>query len=48
MMLLFGQVKRSYTTSFADYTNVYNNNATEKLELHGINFDYGLHYTAAT
>ena len=24
-----------------------NNNATEKLEMHGINFNYGLHYTAA-
>jgi hypothetical protein len=43
MLLLFGQVKRSYQVNFAD-NNVYQNNATEKLEMHGINFNYGLHY----
>ena len=46
MELLFGQVKRSYAVSFNDFTNVYSNLATEKLEMHGINFKYGLHYTA--
>jgi hypothetical protein len=47
MMLLFGQVKRAYTINFDDYANVYQNNAVENLEMHGINFNYGLHYTAA-
>ena len=47
MLLLFGQVKRSYLVTFNDFTNVYSNNATEKLEMHGINFNYGLHYTAS-
>ena len=47
MLLLFGQVKRSYVVSFDDFTTVYGNNATEKLEMHGINFNYGLHYTAS-
>jgi hypothetical protein len=47
MSLLFGQLKRNYQVVFADYGNVYHNNATEKLEMHGINFDYGLHYTAS-
>jgi hypothetical protein len=46
MTLLFGDLRRSYLVSFDDYNNVYNNNATEKLELHGINFNYGFHYTA--
>jgi hypothetical protein len=46
MSMLFGQVKRYYQISFSDYSNVYNNNATEKLEIHGINFNYGLHYNA--
>jgi hypothetical protein len=46
MMLLFGQVNRSYQVVFEDYTNVYSNDATEKLVMHGINFNYGLHYTA--
>lgn len=47
MLLLFGQVNRSYLVTFDEYTNVYSNNATEKLEMHGINFNYGLHYTAS-
>ncbi len=46
MMLLFGQLNRSYFVTFDDYANVYNNSATEKLELHGINFNYGLQYEA--
>jgi hypothetical protein len=47
MSLLFGQVTRSYVVNFNDYVNTYQNSANEKLEMHGINFDYGLHYTAA-
>ncbi len=46
MLLLFGQLNRSYLVTFDDYANVYNNNATEKLEIHGINLNYGLQYTA--
>ena len=46
MMLLFGQVKRSYQVNFDDYANVYQNNATENLEMHGVNLNYGLQYTA--
>jgi hypothetical protein len=45
MTVLFGQVNRSYQVVFADYTNVYNNDATEKLQMNGINFNYGLQYT---
>ncbi len=45
MTVLFGQVNRSYQIVFADYANVYNNDATEKLEMNGINFNYGLQYS---
>ena len=43
--MLFGQVNRSYQVNFDDYVNVYSNDATEKLEMHGINLNYGLQYT---
>ena len=46
MKLLFGQLTRTYLLTFSDYSNVYNNSSSEKLEMHGINFDYGLHYVA--
>ena len=44
--LLLGQVNRLNVFNFEDFNNVYNNNSTEKLQLNGINFDYGLQYTA--
>jgi hypothetical protein len=47
MSLLFGQVNRLNQFDFADFYNVYNDNSTEKLQLRGINFDYGLQYTAS-
>jgi hypothetical protein len=47
MTLLFGQVKRLNQFEFAEYNNVYNNNSTEKLQLSGINFDYGIQYSAS-
>ena len=50
MTVLFGQVKRSYLVNFIDlddYSNVFHNNATEKMQLGGINFDYGMQYTAS-
>jgi hypothetical protein len=45
MSLLFGEVQRSYQVFFADFNNVYHN-SVENLQLNGINFDYGLQYTA--
>jgi hypothetical protein len=45
MTVLFGQVNRSYQVVFSDYGNVYNNDATEKLEMNGVNLNYGLQYT---
>jgi hypothetical protein len=47
MTILFGQVTRYNLFHFTDYYNVYNNNSTEKLQISGINFDYGLQYTAS-
>ncbi|MCX6325991.1 MAG: hypothetical protein NT144_04990 [Bacteroidia bacterium] len=47
MSFLFGQVNRINQFDFADYYNVFNNNSTEKLHLGGINFDYGIQYTAS-
>lgn len=44
MSLMFGQVKRYYQVTFSDYGYVYHNLASEKLLMHGINFEYGLHY----
>jgi hypothetical protein len=46
MTLLFGQLKRSYQVTFDDYSYVYNNSEVERIEMHGINLNYGLHYTA--
>jgi len=43
---LLGQVKRINQSDFADFYNVFNNNTTERLQLGGINFDYGIQYTA--
>lgn len=46
LSLLLGQVSRLNQFTFTNYYNVYNNNSTEKLHLNGINFDYGVQYTA--
>lgn len=51
MSILFGQIKRINQFDFLidqtrDY-NVFNNNSTEKLQLGGINFDYGIQYNAS-
>lgn len=46
MTLLFGQMNRTNQFDFADYFNVFHNNTSEKLEISGINFDYGLQYRA--
>ena len=47
MILLFGQVKRIISVILMTLLMYFSNNATEKLEMHGINFDYGLQYTAS-
>lgn len=44
MTVLFGQVNRSYQVIFTDYGNVYNNDATERLQMNGLNFNYGIQY----
>lgn len=41
MSLLFGTIRRTNEMDFTDY-NMYQDNVTEKLQLSGINFDYGL------
>ena len=46
LTLLLGQVSRLNVFNFDDFYNVYNNNSTEKLQLNGISFDYGLQYTS--
>jgi len=45
MTLLFGQLNRSYQVTFDDYNYQYNNSSLEKLEMHGIDLNYGLSYT---
>jgi hypothetical protein len=47
MTLLFGQINRINQVEFGDFYNVYNDNSTEKLRLGGINFDYGIQYSAS-
>ncbi len=47
MTVLFGQINRAYLVEFADFYNVFNNRATERMQLNGINFDYGLQYTTS-
>ena len=44
MTILFGQLRRSNQFSFDDLFNVYHNNSTERLQMGGINFEYGLQY----
>lgn len=50
MTILLGQVKRTNQIVFidiTDYNNIFHNISTEKMQLGGINFDYGLQYTAS-
>jgi len=46
MRVLFGMINRSYTVNFTDFYNVFNNSAVEKTQIDGINFDYGIQYSA--
>ncbi len=48
MTILLGQISRSNQFVFDseyDYYSVYHNSSTEKLQLRGINLDYGIQYT---
>jgi hypothetical protein len=47
MSFLSGQITRSNSFVFSDFYNVFNNDSQEKLVLNGINFDYGIQYTAS-
>lgn len=44
MTLMFGTLERSYTLQFNDLDNYYHNSANEKMQVRGINLDYGLQY----
>lgn len=45
MTILFGEISRTNNFTFDDATNVYNNNSSEKIQVGGINLDYGLQFT---
>lgn len=45
MTILFGQLSRTNKFVFNDNMNAYHNNSSEKLQVGGINFDYGLQFT---
>jgi len=42
--IMFGTLERKYSLQFADLDNYYHNSANEKIQVRGINFDYGIHY----
>jgi len=42
--IMFGTLERSYTLQFSDLDNNYHNSANEKIQVRGINFDYGIQY----
>ena len=44
--ILFGQVERINQFVFADYLNSFGQYNSEKLKINGINFDYGVQYSA--
>ena len=46
MTIMFGVLERNYSLQFKDLDNYYHNSASEKLRVHGINFDYGIQYMA--
>ncbi len=41
MTLIFGNIRRINEIDFTDYYNMFHNNTTEKLQLAGINLEYG-------
>jgi hypothetical protein len=44
MTIMFGVLERDYSLQFEDAENYYHNSASEKMQVHGINFDYGIQY----
>lgn len=46
MTILFGDIDRTNQYEFEDYASSFNQISTEKLRINGINFDYGLQYSA--
>ncbi len=47
MTLLSGNISRTNQFIFSDFLSIFHDNNTEKLELIGINFDYGIQYTTS-
>lgn len=47
LSILFGQIDRKTQYTFDDYLKVFHNNTSEKLQISGINFNYGLQYSAS-
>lgn len=47
LSILFGQIERTTQYTFDDYLKVFHNNTSEKLQISGINFNYGLQYSAS-
>jgi hypothetical protein len=47
MTVLTGELRRINQIDFSDYYYVFNDNNTEKIRMHGINFNYGLQYVAS-
>ncbi|MGC1392560.1 MAG: hypothetical protein WA816_16115 [Bacteroidales bacterium] len=47
LSFLSGQLERDNSFIFSDSYNVFNNKSSEMLELKGLNFDYGIQYTAS-
>ncbi|MBG0858276.1 MAG: hypothetical protein IQL11_02150 [Bacteroidales bacterium] len=46
MTVLFGQINRANQYVFGDYYNVFHDRNSERIQLNGLNFDYGVQYTA--
>jgi hypothetical protein len=46
LSLLFGSINRLNETDFTDFYYMYHNNTTEKIQLTGINLDYGIQLMA--
>jgi hypothetical protein len=46
MIIVFGELDRLNQYEFEDYSSVFNQRGSQKLRVNGINFDYGLQYSA--
>lgn len=45
MNVVFGELTRLNQFEFADYASTYDQNSTETIRMHGIQFDYGIQYS---